>query len=192
MQKTLLSLDPTVKFGVIHGRQAKKARDKVMDEFRGTELSVLLSTTIVEVGVDIPGANVMLVEGAENMGLAQLHQLRGRVGRRGGEALLILVSHAEELSQNAKARFQALQSGKDGYELAELDLTLRGPGEDMGLKQSGWPSFSFLRLPKDLVNIDKAQKLALSLLSHEDEWSQELKKGLDAIEESLARDALGI
>jgi ATP-dependent DNA helicase RecG len=191
MERELKSLAPDIRQGTIHGRQDKLFRSKVMQDFRAGELQVLIATTIVEVGVDIPGANVMLVEGAENMGLAQLHQLRGRVGRGGGKASLILLAHSE-ISPNAALRFSALQSGADGYELAELDLELRGPGEDIGLKQSGWPKFSFLKFPRDLSQVPRAHQLALELMALEDKFSNDLTLGLEELQKSLLKGALGV
>jgi ATP-dependent DNA helicase RecG len=192
MEKKLLAAAPGVAYGIIHGKQNKKDRAAVMENFRNRSLRVLLSTTMVEVGVDVPGANVMLIEGAENMGLAQLHQLRGRVGRGGGKATLILLAHSEEPSDNARARFDALKSGKNGYELAELDLKLRGPGEDLGLKQSGWPKFDFVKLPGDLVRVAKAQAMAEKLFGMSDEYGPDLEEGLAKMEKDLSEEVLGV
>ena len=141
--------------------------------------------------MDIPGANVMLIEGAEHLGLAQLHQLRGRIGRGGGEGVLLLLPHGE-VSENAKARFEALTRDLDGYALAELDLRLRGPGEELGLRQSGWPKFSFCKFPRDLSELPRAEALARDLAGFQGEFSPGLALGLDRMGESLAEDALGI
>ncbi|MDR2404878.1 MAG: DEAD/DEAH box helicase [Deltaproteobacteria bacterium] len=191
MEKQIKSVAPELKIGTIHGKLETLYRSDIMQQFRDGKLNILLSTTIVEVGVDIQGANVMLIEGAENMGLAQLHQLRGRIGRGGGKATLILIPHGD-LSDNAKERFKALTRGHDGYALAELDLTLRGPGEELGLKQSGWPKFSFCKFPRDLFELPRAIELAEDLYNFKNEFSADLSQGLDTLGQSLAEEALGV
>ncbi|MDR2352786.1 MAG: DEAD/DEAH box helicase [Deltaproteobacteria bacterium] len=191
MEQKLKSFFPNLNLGVIHGKIESQSRQGIMEDFRQRRLEVLLSTTIVEVGVDIPGANIMMIEGAENLGLAQLHQLRGRIGRGGGNATLILLAHGE-LTENASSRFEALKSGDDGYALAELDLQLRGPGEEMGLKQSGWPKFSFVKFPKDLNLLPAALKCAESLLEMKDQFSPALKNGLERLNQNLINETLGI
>ncbi|MDR2611975.1 MAG: DEAD/DEAH box helicase [Deltaproteobacteria bacterium] len=191
MEAKLSGIAPDIPFGTVHGRLAQAARSRVMDDFREGRLKALVATTIVEVGVDVPGVNVMLVEGAENMGLAQLHQLRGRVGRGGGEAHLILLA-AGTPTERSERRFEALQSGADGYALAELDLSLRGPGDDLGLRQSGWPGFSFVKLPRDLGLMDGAFELAEDLFGRRGEFSPELSAALEEQEREMAAEALGV
>ncbi|MDR2199494.1 MAG: DEAD/DEAH box helicase [Deltaproteobacteria bacterium] len=191
MEKEIRLSSPGLRIGTLHGRLETLYRSEVMDRFKKRDLDVLLSTTIVEVGVDVQGATVMLIEGAENLGLAQLHQLRGRIGRGGGRATLILVPHAEP-SSNALARFAALTGGADGYALAELDLNLRGPGEELGLRQSGWPKFSFCRFPRDLSELPRAEALAEDLKEFVSEFSEDFQKGLKRLGESLAEAALGV
>ncbi|MDR1038592.1 MAG: DEAD/DEAH box helicase, partial [Deltaproteobacteria bacterium] len=173
MRRRLEAAAPDLSAGVVHGRVDQLSRSKVMEEFRQGRLKCLVSTTIVEVGVDIPGVNVMLIEGAENMGLAQLHQLRGRLGRGGGAGALLLLAHGVP-SDNANRRFEALKSGADGYALAELDLTLRGPGDNLGLKQSGWPEFSFAKFPDDFRHLPQAMALADDLYAMRGEFSSDL------------------
>jgi ATP-dependent DNA helicase RecG len=191
MQRRLEALAPDVASGVVHGRLDAILRSKVMSDFREGAIRCLVATTIVEVGVDIPGVNVMLIEGAETLGLAQLHQLRGRLGRGGGAALLILLAHGNP-SDNAERRFQALKSGADGYYLAELDLKLRGPGDDLGLKQSGWPDFAFAKFPRDLKHLPKAFELADALFGLRGQFPPGLSDALDKVETEMAAEALGI
>ncbi|MDR1036178.1 MAG: DEAD/DEAH box helicase [Deltaproteobacteria bacterium] len=191
MQRRMEALAPDITTATVHGRLDSIMRSKVMDEFRAGNVRCLVATTIVEVGVDIPGVNVMLIEGAENMGLAQLHQLRGRIGRGGGESHLILLAHGNP-TDTAMERFAALRGGADGYELAELDLKLRGPGDELGLKQSGWPAFSFAKFPRDLSRLPEAFALADSLFADRDRFSDELSEGLELQERAMAADALGI
>ncbi|MDR2339987.1 MAG: DEAD/DEAH box helicase [Deltaproteobacteria bacterium] len=191
MENAIASIAPELRVGTVHGKLETLYRSEVMRRFRDGELDILLSTTIVEVGVDIPGANVMLIEGAENLGLAQLHQLRGRIGRAGGKATLILLPHGEP-TDNARERFAALTQDYDGYALAELDLRLRGPGEELGLRQSGWPKFSFCKFPRDLPDLAKAIELAEDLRRFQDEFPQDLILGLEELGRSLAEEALGV
>ncbi|MDR3153167.1 MAG: DEAD/DEAH box helicase [Deltaproteobacteria bacterium] len=191
MAGRLSAIAPDVSFGIIHGKLAQAERARVMGDFREGRLQALVCTTIIEVGVDVPGVNVMLIVGAENMGLAQLHQLRGRLGRAGGAGRLILLSHGTP-TERAERRFEALRSGLDGYALSELDLRLRGPGEDMGLKQSGWPRFSFVKLPRDLKMMDRAFELADGLFGERGEFPEEFRALLDEQESKMASEALGV
>jgi ATP-dependent DNA helicase RecG len=155
-----------------------------MRAFRDGTLDILVATTIVEVGVDVPEANLMLVESADYFGLSQLHQLRGRVGRGGGEGLFIAIRSAEA-TPNSLKRLMALSEIDDGFRLAEIDLKLRGPGEEMGLKQSGWPVFRFVKLPKDLNVLPQALKLADDLFEELDKWP-DLTERLGTLAKELA------
>ncbi|HET6583318.1 MAG TPA: helicase-related protein, partial [Nannocystaceae bacterium] len=139
----LRPLVPEREVAVIHGRMSSRDKDAVMGAFRRREIDVLVATTVIEVGVDVPDATVMMVEHAERFGLAQLHQLRGRVGRGGGAALCVLHGAAAPGSE-VEARLSVLADHGDGFAVAERDLALRGPGEVFGVKQSGVPR---LRLP---------------------------------------------
>jgi ATP-dependent DNA helicase RecG len=138
----LTKLMPEQKIGVIHGRMVSRDKDAVMQRFRSGELRVLVATTVIEVGVDVPDARVILVEHAERFGLAQLHQLRGRVGRSVGHSLCLLHTGSDAES-DAGARLQVLAESNDGFVVAEKDLELRGPGELFGTKQSGVPRLRF-------------------------------------------------
>src|SRR6185437_407247 len=126
--------------GLVHGKLPGAEKDRVMAAFAAGELSVLVATTVVEVGVDVPAASIMVIEQAERFGLAQLHQLRGRVGRGAAESACLLL-YDPPLSDVAKARLDILRRTDDGFLIAEKDLELRGGGDPLGLKQSGFPAY---------------------------------------------------
>ena len=128
------------KIGVVHGRLGSSERQEVMDAFAAGELSILVATTVIEVGVDVPNATIMIVEHAERFGLAQLHQLRGRVGR-GTQRSACLLLHGEHLGEMARARLETIRTTEDGFVIAEKDLELRGPGDLLGTRQSGMPGY---------------------------------------------------
>jgi ATP-dependent DNA helicase RecG len=133
-----------------------------MADFRAGKLDVLLATALVEVGLDVPNATVLLVENAERFGLAQLHQLRGRIGRGAHESYCILV--VGTVTPEAQARLKILERTTDGFEIAEADLKLRGPGELLGLQQSGMPRFRFGDLTQDYDLVKHARAIARKLI----------------------------
>jgi ATP-dependent DNA helicase RecG len=135
-----LSADLPGQVGLVHGRMRGSDKDSVMTRFRQGEIAVLVSTTVIEVGVDVPQASVMIIENAERFGLAQLHQLRGRVGRGGSKSSCVLL-YQGSLGETAKARLQIMRETDDGFRIAEEDLKLRGGGEMLGTRQSGVPVF---------------------------------------------------
>ncbi len=141
--------------GLLHGRLPARARDEVMQAFREGRIRVLVATSLIEVGVDVPNATVMVIENAEQFGLAQLHQLRGRIGRGAHESHCILVSDAD--TDEARARLRVLEETTDGFRIAEADLKFRGPGELLGRQQSGMPDFRFGDLVRDLDLIQWAR-----------------------------------
>ncbi|MBI4311280.1 MAG: ATP-dependent DNA helicase RecG, partial [Chloroflexi bacterium] len=138
------SVFPDLRVGLLHGRMAFREKQDVMDDFRNGELDVLVTTPVVEVGIDVPNATVMVIEGADRFGLAQLHQFRGRVGRGRHASYCVLI--AEALSVEAKERLSALERTDDGFQLAEVDLEMRGPGDYFGVRQSGLPDLRMARI----------------------------------------------
>jgi ATP-dependent DNA helicase RecG len=147
--------------GLLHGRLRSREKEAVMAGFRANRVQVLLATSLVEVGVDVPNATVMLIENAEQFGLAQLHQLRGRIGRGAHDSFCILVAAAR--SRESQRRLRVLEETTDGFQIAEADLKLRGPGELLGQQQSGTPRFRFGDLATDLALIERARQLAAGL-----------------------------
>jgi ATP-dependent DNA helicase RecG len=150
------------RLGLLHGRLPAAEKERVMAAFRANEIHLLLATSVIEVGVDVANATVMLVENAEQFGLAQLHQLRGRIGRGAHESYCILV--ADLKTPEARGRLNVLQGSNNGFTIAEADLALRGPGELLGREQSGLPAFRFGDLAKDLALVERARSLAGRLL----------------------------
>ncbi len=152
------------KIGLLHGRIKPAEKEQIMTSFRANRIQVLVATSLIEVGVDVPNATIMLVENAEHFGLAQLHQLRGRIGRGAHESFCILVSDAKH--EDAQSRLKILEDTTDGFKIAEADLRLRGPGELLGQQQSGSMKLRFGDLAEDLNLIRQARELvAKSLLS---------------------------
>jgi len=146
---------PELKLGLLHGRMKAEEKDSAMLKFRAGDYHILVSTTVIEVGVDVPNATVMLVEGADRFGLAQLHQLRGRVGRGSEQSYCLLIPSHEDASEND--RLQAMVESNDGFVLAERDLQQRGPGEFLGTRQSGYASGLRMASLTDLALIEKAR-----------------------------------
>jgi ATP-dependent DNA helicase RecG len=152
---------PDLRLGLLHGRMSSAEKDDVLGAFRRGEMDVLVATTVIEVGIDIPNATVMVIEGADRFGLAQLHQLRGRVGRGADQSFCLLLS--DDPSSLAEHRLQLLEDNNDGFALAEADLRLRGPGDYMGTRQSGMPEFQAADF-SDLKMIETARREAMDLL----------------------------
>jgi ATP-dependent DNA helicase RecG len=149
---------PNLRLALLHGRMKPDEKDAVMAQFRDGMYDILVSTTVIEVGVDVPNATVMLIEGANHFGLAQLHQLRGRVGRGGGESFCLLIPDHEDAVENE--RLQAMVQTTDGFVLAELDLKQRGPGEFLGTRQAGFASTLKMASLSDVALIEKAREQA--------------------------------
>ncbi len=154
---------PELNIGLVHGRMKAAEKAEVMAEFSAGRLNVLVATTVIEVGVDVPNASLMVIEHAERMGLAQLHQLRGRVGR-GAAASACVLLFAEPLSELAKARLKVIYEHTDGFEIARQDLNIRGPGEFLGARQSGVPMLRFANLEEDLPLLEAARNIAPQLI----------------------------
>ncbi|OGS43050.1 MAG: ATP-dependent DNA helicase RecG [Elusimicrobia bacterium RIFOXYD2_FULL_34_15] len=153
--------------GLIHGRLKPEEKEKIMAEFAQKKYNVLISTTVIEVGIDIPNATVMVIEHADRYGLSTLHQLRGRVGRSNKESYCILLGEAK--TDNAKRRLDVLTKTNDGFKIAEEDLMIRGPGEFFGTEQSGLPSFKVGNILTDLPIIREAKETAIEMLKNEPE-----------------------
>ena len=171
---------PNLKLGLLHGKMKPDEKDRIMADFRDRKYDILVSTTVIEVGVDVPNATVMLIEGANRFGLAQLHQLRGRVGRGGGESFCLLVPDQADSAEND--RLQAMTETNDGFKLAELDLKQRGPGEFLGTRQSGYASTLKMASLTDVALIEKARLHAQKMF--------EIDAELQAPEHALLAEAL--
>ena len=156
---------PEIRVGLVHGRLRPAQKEAVMAHFKSGELQLLVATTVIEVGVDVPNASLMIIENAERLGLAQLHQLRGRVGRGAMESSCVMLYHAP-LSQAARTRLEVMRSTNDGFEIARRDLELRGPGELLGTRQAGELNLRIADLSRDAVLIPKVQQAASLLLEH--------------------------
>jgi len=157
---------PEFKVALLHGRMKPNDKAQVMDAFVRGEVNVLVATTVIEVGVDVANASMMVIEHAERFGLAQLHQLRGRVGRGAAESVCVLLFE-EPMSELAKARLKVVYENTDGFEIARQDLLIRGPGEFMGARQSGVPMLRFADLEQDLGLLEQARAAADEMLRRE-------------------------
>ena len=158
--------------GLVHGRMAPAERDEVMRKFRDGEVGILVATTVIEVGIDIPNATVMVIEHAERFGLSQLHQLRGRVGRGSAAGYCLLVNRAGH-NPGADQRLAVMEREHDGFKIAEADLSLRGPGEFLGTRQSGLGDFRLVNLARDTQLLVDARKEAQAWLEHDPELGSE-------------------
>lgn len=154
---------PDVKFDLLHGKMKGAEKDEIMDRFRNGETQVLVSTTVIEVGVDVPNANIMLIEHSERFGLSQLHQLRGRVGRGEHKSFCILLM-GYAVSEEGRQRTEFMEKTTDGFKVAEFDLEMRGPGEFMGTRQSGLPGFKMANLVRDVKILREAREAAFQVL----------------------------
>ena len=166
-------VEKNVSTGLVHGKMSARDKAKVMDDFVRGITSVLFSTTVIEVGVDVPNATIMIIENAERFGLAQLHQLRGRVGRGSEKSYCILITKASD-----GPRMKIMEQSSDGFEISEKDLDLRGPGDFFGTQQSGLPPFKIANLYSDTDILKEAQQDALQLeknISKYDEYIKYIK-----------------
>jgi ATP-dependent DNA helicase RecG len=155
---------PELKVGLLHGRLDPDLKDQIMRLFQKGQLDILVSTTVIEVGVDVPNATVMVIEHAERFGLAQLHQLRGRIGRGSAKSYCVLMT-AGKVSEDGDRRLDAMVRTTDGFEIAELDLQLRGPGEFFGTRQAGMPSFQVANIIRDRQLLEAAKQEAATVLA---------------------------
>jgi ATP-dependent DNA helicase RecG len=152
-----------LKVGLLHGRLDADLKDQVMRRFQNGELQILVATTVIEVGVDVPNATVMVIEHAERFGLAQLHQLRGRIGRGAAKSFCILMTGGK-VTEEGERRLDAMVRTNDGFEIAELDLELRGPGEFFGTRQAGMPNFRVANLIRDRQLLELAKREAAAVM----------------------------
>ena len=175
---------PGTAVGLMHGRLPADQKESTMERFKKGEIKILVSTTVIEVGVDVPNATVMVIEQAERFGLAQLHQLRGRVGRGAAQSYCVLIT--ERMSDTAKERIRTLVYTNDGFLIAEMDLKLRGPGEFFGTKQSGLPSLRVANILRDKEILEAARREALDFISHPPA-EEELRKAVAYIRDHWQR-----
>jgi ATP-dependent DNA helicase RecG len=177
LQKTIF---PDLRVGVLHGQLSSREKDAVMEAFRARQLDVLMATSIIEVGIDVPNATVIAIQHAERFGLSTLHQLRGRVGRGAGVSTCLLI--AEIKNDDARRRIQIMTETNDGFRISEEDLSLRGPGEVMGVMQHGMPEFRVGNLVRDARIIQQARQTAEEILAKHE--------GLGAAEHRALREAV--
>jgi len=175
---------PELNIGLVHGKMSSNDKDRVMEEFRAGKYEVLVSTTVIEVGVDVPNATVMMIENCERFGLSQLHQLRGRVGRGQAQSYCVLV--ADTRSKETRERLEVMVQTNNGFVIAESDLKLRGPGEIMGIRQSGIPELMLADIIKDANVLEIARDAAFELVESNN------IKDFPQLDRMLSRDALEI
>lgn len=166
---------PGLRIGLLHGRISSQEKGDIMAAFANHELDILVATTVIEVGVDVPNASLMIIENAERFGLAQLHQLRGRVGRGAVESHCILM-YQSPLSHTARDRLTVMRESQDGFVLAEKDLEIRGPGEVLGTRQTGVSSFRVARLPEHNELLEKAQDIASNMVSTDAQRAEKIEQ----------------
>jgi ATP-dependent DNA helicase RecG len=154
---------PEWKLGLLHGRMSADEKDDIMRRFKSGELQILVATTVIEVGVDVPNASAMVIEHAERFGLSQMHQLRGRIGRGSAKSYCVLMTGGK-ISEEAQQRLDTMVATTDGFEVAEKDLELRGPGEFFGTRQAGMPSLRVANLIRDRKLLELAKHEARALL----------------------------
>lgn len=165
---------PEYKVEYIHGKMKPKEKDEIMEKFKNKEIDILISTTVIEVGVDVPNANIMVIENAERFGLAQLHQLRGRVGR--GEYQSYCILKCEGKSENTRKRMKVMVETNDGFIISEKDLELRGSGDFFGTMQHGLPEFKIANLFEDIEMLKMVQSVAMKILADDPKLEQEKNK----------------
>ncbi len=169
-QRLQESIFPQFQVGLLHGRMTSGQKDEAINKFRDNQTQVLVSTTVIEVGVDVPNATVMLIENAERFGLSQLHQLRGRVGRGGAKSYCLLMSGSK--AETARQRLKVLEQSQDGFFISEMDMRFRGPGEVMGTRQSGLPDLTLASLVEDQEVLEIAREAAEKVIARDETLSR--------------------
>ncbi|KKL10564.1 hypothetical protein LCGC14_2554570, partial [marine sediment metagenome] len=164
---------PELTVGLVHGRMKAAEKQAIMSEFKAGNIHILVATTVIEVGVDVPNASLIIIENPERLGLAQLHQLRGRVGRGAIASHCVLLYHAP-LSHTAQKRLAVLRDSNDGFVIAERDLEIRGPGEVLGTKQTGLAEFKIADLTRDKHTLNLVRPIALQMLRQYPEQVEQL------------------
>ncbi len=179
-KEALEKIFPNLRIELIHGRLKPQERENIMASFKKGEIDLLVSTTVIEVGVDVPNAAMMLIVHAERFGLSQLHQLRGRVGRGGSQSYCFLLAY-EPVGEDARRRLDIMVKSSDGFKIAEEDLSIRGPGEFFGTRQAGMPDLKIANIIRDARLLDAARKEAFALIDKDSELNSfpELKNGLE-------------
>ena len=170
---------PNLRVALLHGKMKGSEKDAVMQAFAAGDYDILVSTTVIEVGVDMPNATLMVVENADRFGLSQLHQLRGRIGRGGAQSYCVLVS--DNRNEETRKRLKALCATGDGFRIAEEDLKLRGPGDFFGSRQSGLPMFRTATLSDDLSVVKQAQEAAAQVISSGEPLPDELAAQINTL-----------
>lgn len=165
---------PDLNISLIHGRLKPPEKEQIMQNFKNGEINVLVATTVIEVGVDVPNATLMIIENSERLGLSQLHQLRGRVGRGSDKSVCVLL-YQSPLSENAKLRLEIMRKLSDGFVIAEKDLEIRGPGDMLGTRQTGLPQLKIASLIRDSRYLPKLQKIASQFIKSEPEKVKKLQ-----------------
>ncbi|HBX66530.1 MAG TPA: ATP-dependent DNA helicase RecG, partial [Balneolaceae bacterium] len=171
---------PDFKVGLIHGQMKTEEKDGAMQAFIKNEIQILVSTTVIEVGVDVPNASIMIIEHAERFGLSQLHQLRGRIGRGERQSYCILMPDVK-VSKSGAVRLKTMEETNDGFRIAEADLKLRGPGDFLGTKQSGLPDFKFADIVEDQFLLGQAKEKAMELLGEDPQLQSPQNNSLQKI-----------
>ena len=167
---------PKLSVGLLHGQMKPSDKDQVMAAFARGEIQILVATTVVEVGVNVPNATLMVIENAERFGLAQLHQLRGRVGRGAAESYCVLVTESQQVQ--TRKRMKTMVDSSDGFYIAEEDLRLRGSGDVFGLRQHGLPDFKLADLYRDMAILKEAQQMAQTIMEVDPKLNQLEHQGI--------------
>lgn len=174
-------MGPDIQVACLHGKMKPAVKDEIMDAFGQNETQILVSTTVIEVGIDVPNATVMMIENAERFGLAQLHQLRGRVGRGKHQSYCIFMSGSK--SKETKERLKILRDTNDGFKIASEDLRLRGPGDLFGIRQSGLLNFRLGDVFQDAKILQMANEAADEIIKNDETWVKNLPEyeGTDSV-----------